>query len=268
MKGLTDIPFMADAVKLVWGQGASTVLGKRAMDETFFKRLLHFEARYKSVSNLLETLGGQNILEMSSGFSFRGLDMVLQHPGITYIDTDLPGVIATKNNIIDQLIVQQSLDLQGELLIMPMNVLDEDRFGETIRQFSPGPTTIVNEGLLMYLNTKEKKQLLKIIHHILSQNGGYWITADIYIKKPGLLLANDPVSEFLQAHHVEENKFESFEQAEAFFADNGFKIHQKAGKAGYQLSAIKYIPLNVMEEIAQQAAKIGRIRETWVLSAV
>jgi O-methyltransferase involved in polyketide biosynthesis len=265
MKGLTDIPFVADAAKIILGRPASTAVGKDKMDETFLKRLIHFEARYKSLDNLLENLGGNNILEMSSGFSFRGLQMAINNPDVTYIDTDLPGVIETKNELIDQLVSEQSLNLQGELLVMPLNVLDEESFINTVAKLPAGPVNIVNEGLLMYLDTAEKIQLCRIIRKILSQRGGYWITADIYIKKDYAISKNDHFSRFLEAHKIEEKKFDSFGQAESFFAEQGLKLFRKADPAFKQLSSLKYIPQHALEELATQARKIGSIRESWAL---
>jgi hypothetical protein len=267
-KGLTNIPFMEAAVNIVWGRDSLTAMGKKNFDPTFLKRLIHFEARYKSVDNLLALLGGNNILEISSGFSFRGLNSTLHHPEITYIDTDLPGVIEAKSDIINELMATQSLDLQGELLVMPMNALDEDAVNKTVAHLPAGPVNIINEGLLVYLNTDEKTKLCSTIHKILTDRGGYLITADIYIKKniPGL--SNDQFSQFLQAHNVEENKFESFEQAEEFFYARGLKIHQKAEPVFQQLSSLKYLPTHAIDELVAQAGKIGRIRETWALVPV
>lgn len=265
LKGLTDIPFIADAVKILSGEGVLNELDKNAAQEGFLKRLFHFEIRYKTIDNLLESLGGKNIFEMSSGFSFRGLNMTIRDPQVTYIDTDLPEVIETKNNIITRLINEQSLNINGELLSMPLNVLDEEEFLKIISLFPPGPITIVNEGLLVYLSAEEKTQLLAIIHKILSERGGYWITGDIYIKRDiPTDTANDQFSAFLKAHNVEGNKFESFEQAEDFFRQRGFKIHKKAERVFSQLSALKYVGLADIGLIAQ-AAKIGKIRETWAL---
>jgi len=266
MKGLTDIPFVADAAKLVLGRNSSGVLSEHSMDETFLKRLIHFEARYKSLNNLLESLGGENILEMSSGFSFRGLQMAINNPNITYIDTDLPGVIETKNSLIDQLITEQSLNLQGELMVMPLNVLDEESFMNTVAKLPAGPINIVNEGLLMYLDTAEKIQLCQIISKILSERGGYWITADIYIKKDYAISKSDHFSQFLESHKIEEKKFDSYEQAESFFAGQGLKLFKKAHPVFKQLSSLKYIPQHALQELTMQARRLGSIRESWALT--
>jgi O-methyltransferase involved in polyketide biosynthesis len=266
MKGLTDIPFIADAAKLVWGKDTVKNLPGLLEKETFIKRLIHFEARYKSVDMVMELIGGKNIIELSSGYSFRGLHMTLNHPDVFYADTDLPEVIEIKADLTTQFIEQQQLELQGELLTLPLNALDEGEFRKITGLLPPGPVNIVNEGLLMYLNTVEKEKLCKIIHRILKERGGYWITADIYVRKDiKLTSGNDMFNRFLEAHNVEENKFESFEQAEQFFYKQGFRIHHKAGPVWHHLSALKYMEQDQLTQLVQQAGKLGKIRETWAL---
>jgi len=268
LKGFTDIPFMADVAKIVWGNAVLSSLKGSSKDPNFFRGMIHFEARYKSVDNLLNSLGGENIIEISSGFSFRGLNMVLVNPDVTYIDTDLPNVIDTKNDIVNELISRQSIDPQGELLIVPLNVLDETAFANIVSKLPDGPVTIVNEGLLVYLNDEEKATLCRIIHSILVKRGGHWITGDIYIKKDGTsLLADGPAKEFLKAHNVEENKFDSFEQAEAFFNKCGFTIHKKADSVAQQLSTLKYLPPQALEKLMGESTRFGKVRETWALKA-
>ena len=56
---------------------------------------MHFENRYWSIDQLLNDLTIINILEISSGYSFRSLEYTRQK-AVHYIDTDLPDVIAAK----------------------------------------------------------------------------------------------------------------------------------------------------------------------------
>lgn len=268
-KSLTDIPFVVDAVKLIYGNDAIEHLLNRDFDEVFLKRLVHFESRYLSLDSLLFASGSLNILEISSGYSFRGLDLVLRHPTIYYLDTDLQGVIDIKKDLVERLIVNEKLNLKGKLKTEALNALDEDAFLSAVNQMPIGPISIINEGLLVYLNTDEKTSLCKTIHKSLKQRGGYWITADVYVKR--LKLKNDTgdhFSQFLEAHHVEDNKFESFEQAEHFFLEQGFKLVTKATSVWHQLSSLKYIDIELLKKMKEQANKIGRIRETWVLKAI
>jgi hypothetical protein len=74
LKGLTDIPFARDTAELI------SFPKKYAPDFTnkdfaFWKRVVHFEQRYWSIDKALSFLPTNNFLELSSGFSFRGLDM-------------------------------------------------------------------------------------------------------------------------------------------------------------------------------------------------
>src|ERR1700754_1733876 len=98
LKGLTDIPFARQAAELI-NYPEKYEPDFELKNFVFWARVLHFENRYKSINQLLSDLPVKNILELSSGFSFRGLNTVL-HNYTYYIDTDLPDVIATKQNLL------------------------------------------------------------------------------------------------------------------------------------------------------------------------
>src|SRR5947199_7598437 len=111
------------------------------------------------------------------------------------------------------------------------NVVDEKQFEKVVEHFPPGPIAIVNEGLLLYLDTTEKEKLCRNIYKTLKKHGGYWITADIYLKlKPrGIELnAGKKMDQFFEEMRVEENRFDSFEQAKEFFERMGFTIDKEA----------------------------------------
>src|SRR5476651_589230 len=163
MKALTDIPFIADAAHQMWGEATVTAFKSQRQDAPFLKRLLHFEVRYKSIDSLLETLGSKSILEISSGFSFRGLNMAINHPDVFYADTDLSEVITPKGDLTMQLMEELKLKLKGELVMKAMNALDEESFRKTINLLPAGTVTIVNECFLVYFNTTEKNKLFEII---------------------------------------------------------------------------------------------------------
>lgn len=271
LKSLTDIPFIKAAAEIIYSRYPVNWMKTHLKDPLFFRSLIHFEERYDSIDRMLAEFGGKNILEMSSGFSFRGLSMAVNDPDVTYIDTDLPEVVETKLDLCDQLVTAQSLDLQGELIIQPLNVLDEHAFSSVVSQFKPGPVTIVNEGLLMYLDPEEKVKLCRIIHDLLKQLGGHWITTDIYIKKEMYTGFRDSrASKFLEEHNVEEKKFNSFEEAESFFIGQGFRVVKKSEPDYRRLSAFRYLSQEQIEKMRENRAGSPkfRIRETWVLDAV
>ncbi len=265
MKGQTDIPFARQTAKLIENtEKYKPDFSKK--DMTFWARTLHFENRYRSIDQLMADLPFKNILELSSGFSFRGLATAKQK-GYYYIDTDLPDVIEMKKKFMPSLI-NDSSNIEGKLELLPLNALDDDQFHEIINHFPDGEIIIINEGLLMYLDDREKEKLCRTIHKILREHGGCWITADIYIKnkndKHGLRFDNK-TKEFFEQHRTEDNKFESFKDAEAFFKKMGFTIDKEANVNRSGLSSMNYL---LKSSTIRQLFKLryaGKIQTTWRL---
>src|ERR1700678_1820651 len=71
MKALTDIPFARQAARLIFGEQALPGDDDARVTEVFLKRLLHFDARYWSIDAALGMISLPNVLEISSGYSFR-----------------------------------------------------------------------------------------------------------------------------------------------------------------------------------------------------
>lgn len=244
MKGYTQIPFAKEAAELIMAPEKYERNYQRK-DLSFWLRTVHLESRYQSLDQLLDGLNIKNILELSSGFSFRSLEAAKQ-PGIYYIDTDLPGIIDTKKQMISHL--SEGVKLQGKLELEPLNALDENRFKELVARFPAGPIAIINEGLLMYLELEEKEKLCKIIHDVLKERGGYWITADIYIRSQTErihIYIEDEMQRLLREHNVDQKRFESFEAAEEFFKRMGF-IKDKVAKINRsKLTSLPYLIKNL-----------------------
>jgi O-methyltransferase involved in polyketide biosynthesis len=267
MKGYTDIPFAKQTAALVSGSEVFD-LSFDENDFWFWIRVMHFESRYKSIDQLLQQTDGTHILELSSGYSMRGLAMCANDEKIHYIDTDLPEVVALKREMIDTL----KADVKGKFELQPLNVMDEAAFREVVARFGPGPLTIVNEGLLMYLNTEEKIWLCQQIRQVLKQLGGCWITADIYVKRTAEMMVQLPQSQsetaFLEQHHIEENKFDSYDAAKAFFEEQGFALIKEAEPNHAQLSVLPHLLRVMPEEIRTSKEPPPRIQATWMLQAV
>src|SRR4051812_26501287 len=86
MKGLTNIPYARRAAELMVDP-EKYVPDFSQHESAYWARVVHFEYRYWSIDLLLNELPIKNVLELSSGFSFRGLAAVKQHD-LHYIDTD------------------------------------------------------------------------------------------------------------------------------------------------------------------------------------
>lgn len=265
MKSLTNIPFIRQAAVSMFGPATTNAAKARLAEPTFLPRLIHFEQRYWSIDEVLGHYPVNNILEISSGFSFRGLSMASQNPNLTYIDTDLPEVIGNKLAIVDDIITENKIETTGNLYIQPLNTLDEAAFNKLIDQFPPGPVAILNEGLLVYLEPEEKARLCQIVKSILKRRGGCWITGDVYIRKQFAPEKPDAFSDFLKSHDVERKKFESFEEAEAFFNQQGLRIDRAAGSVRDKLSALKYVDPKALENLGREQMNKIRIRQTWAL---
>ena len=270
LKGYTNIPYAKETAALMQGDEVFD-LNFKDKDFWFWARVLHFESRYWSIDQLLRQTDSRNILELSSGFSLRGLHRCAHDATTHYIDTDLPEVIAQKKSLISQ----QHLDasLKGRLELLPLNALDAQAFREVVRRFEDGPVTIVNEGLLMYLNEDEKKQLCRNIHQTLKTRGGCWITADIYVKRPAEVTMAIPQSKgeaaFFEQHQVEENKFDSYEAAAAFFREQGLEVVAEAAPDRDALSALPQLMAALPEEMkGKSSAAMPKIQATWMLRAL
>jgi O-methyltransferase involved in polyketide biosynthesis len=269
MKGHTSIPFAKEAAALLEEHDLATLPENLNEHFYYWMRVFHFEARYTSINDLLRDIQPKNILELSSGYSFRGLDYCINHD-VHYIDTDLPEVVDLKTNLQRKLIGDDAT-FKGKLETTALNALDEEGFDKIVARFDRNPLTIVNEGLLMYLNTDEKKKLCRIIHKHILQKGGYWITADIYMKSPESKVTNLRMSKeeksFFANHNIDENKFDSEAAAEEFFKSEGFKIDKVANVDAPSLSAFSKLLQFVPEEVKRENKPMPKIQATWRLKA-
>jgi O-methyltransferase involved in polyketide biosynthesis len=268
MKGCTDIPYARKVAELLEYPGNyDPDLKKR--DFTFCAGTYHLESRYHSIDNLLNDLTYNNILELSSGFSFRSLDYAIRK-GKYYIDTDLPEIINAKKELIKDM-VQDKSNINGKLELISLNALDTDNLNKIIDHFPEGGIAIVNEGLLTYLDNQEQRLLCSSIHEILKKRGGCWITADIYIKNKQPQFGfhyNERVKKFYEQHNTENNSFESFSQAEEFFREMGFKVDKEAKVERSELTSFKYLVRSMTLRQIIKSRKIGKVQATWRLIAV
>jgi O-methyltransferase involved in polyketide biosynthesis len=267
MKAETDIPFAKDAAALITDQESAEQLLAQRNNRTFIPRVMHFENRYKSIDVMLEEESTTNIIELSSGFSFRGLAMAVDK-SVHYIDTDLPAMINMKLAMIEHIKQLHHLTLKGHLLVKPLNVLEEDDFLNLINRFPAGAVTIVNEGLLVYLNDEEKRKLCDIIKKILEARGGSWITGDIYIRSEQMdrlymQEQNERTRKFFEIHNINENKFEDFNAAASFFESCGFRITSKKTTVPERLSSLKLLSAEMLAKMRESPHP--NTRETWRL---
>ena len=136
MKGYTNIPYAKQTAALMHGPEAFD-LNFDDKDFWFWIRVMHFESRYWSIDQLLKQTDCKNILELSSGYSLRGLDLCVTDASIHYIDTDLPGIVDIKRDMI----AKMQLDKvgKGKFELQALNALDVSAFNKVIDRFGDGP---------------------------------------------------------------------------------------------------------------------------------
>ena len=268
-KGLTKIPFAKEAVEVIWNNNNPDLFKENEFTKNIILRLIYFEIRYWSINEAIEELGIHNILEFSSGYSFRGLDLC-KNPDIYYVDTDLPRLLKKKEKVLHELVNKYVSYSTSNLIMQELNVLDENAFFEITHQFPEGPIVIANEGLLVYLDIEQKRRLCSNIHKILKERGGYWVTADINIKKDensslNIDIFDDRGKNFLEIHNVEENKFKNYEVAENFFNDCRFNVYKKIEPNPARISSRKYLS-KIPRDILEQLKNRKKTRQTWILA--
>jgi O-methyltransferase involved in polyketide biosynthesis len=226
MKAQSSLPFAKQAADLIWGDSVPGDLSHAAQEEGARRRLRHFVGRYRSLDTLLEEAGVTRVLEIGAGLSFRGLELA-SWSDTFYLDTDLPEMAALKADLVAKL---HPGPLAGTLRVRALNALDAAAFRAAVDEIPTGQLAIANEGLLVYLDAKEKAQLAANVREALQNRGGVWLTADVYIRNPAgaaPTVGYGRSRKFLDEHRVEENKFTDWAAAERFFTTNGFSITKK-----------------------------------------
>jgi O-methyltransferase involved in polyketide biosynthesis len=225
VKAQTSLPFARQAAEILWGASAveeaerETVLTPWAVG-----RRSHFEQRARSIDAAIESLGSTRILELAAGLSFRGLEMAARRADVIYLDTDLPQMAATKADLVRRLHPEP---LRGALLVNPLNALDPEAFRASVDLLPSASITVVQEGLLMYLDEAEKAALAANVRAALLGRGGTWVTADVYVRSALQPQRDERTAKFLQEHRVEEKKFADFAAATAFFESQGFSLARR-----------------------------------------
>ena len=152
------------------------------------------ESRYKSIVQVILKTGIQQVLELASGYSLRGLAMS-QDKAISYVESDLAGVNDEKYKLVEALKAKYDLIDFGNHRIVTANALERsDLVAATAHLKHDQPLVVVNEGLLLYLTAEERATVAGNVRYLLGQfSGGAWITPDFTTRQ----LADD-VSEHRQ----------------------------------------------------------------------
>lgn len=183
MRQFSDIPFAKEVAQAVGAQPAFDEL-LQTHDLTPADLLWYapiFEVRYKSIAAQLSASGLDQILELASGLSLRGLAMTQAHPTLTYVETDLEALTAEKRALVTRLRHAHHLPERGTYQVSAANALELDQLWDATASLQrERPLVIVSEGLLQYLSPPELEAVAANIRALLAAfgPGGLWLTSD------------------------------------------------------------------------------------------
>jgi O-methyltransferase involved in polyketide biosynthesis len=181
----SDIAFAEEAAMLIGADDAFAQIvrdhGLEPEKLTFYAPM--FEARYKSITQLIGKSGASQVLELASGYSLRGLDLTLGG-SVRYVETDLRDVVATKLGLLDDLRQRHDLAPSPLHAVTAADALDFEQLRAATATCDRGrPLMVLCEGLIGYLTRQETERLAGNVHRLLTDfGGGWWIVPDFAFK--------------------------------------------------------------------------------------
>ena len=188
------------------------------------------EARYMLINRLYNENKTNQILEIASGLSPRGLEMTDGDPSLTYIEVDIPSMAECKRCLLEKLFKSNVINPRPNLYIENGDALDKESLMAVTERFKNEPITIINEGLLRYMNFEQKAIVAKNVKVLLEKFCGFWITSDITLARILDQKDEDRINrgmvKAMSGIDVDKNVFESVEAAVEFFESFGFTVEK------------------------------------------
>ena len=226
----SDIAFASEVAALI---GAEDAYAQLARDYGLDRDQLApyapmFEARYKSVSELIRKSSASQILELACGYSMRGLDLTRSRT-LRYVETDLPGVIATKQELLDEIRRRHQIAPSPRHHVTVADALDIEQLRGAARALDPRqPLLVLCEGLMGYLTRAETQRVATNIRALLGDHGGgSWIVPDFtFVSElrnlpPERLRLRAAVTGLTQ-RQLDASAFEDHDDLVSFFGGLGF----------------------------------------------
>ncbi|HLM83931.1 MAG TPA: class I SAM-dependent methyltransferase [Candidatus Bathyarchaeia archaeon] len=218
----SDIPFSKD----IFEEIKRKKVGQMDISYIPDSRAVLFEARHKIVDHLIKKAHFKQVLEISAGYSPRGLDMT-SNPNFTYVETDLPAILSEKRKMAKKILTKHNFK-RLNLRFVEANALDREKVMKTMRYFSKDGIAVVSEGLVRYLNHAEKIKLANNVKELLGKKGGIWIVPDIEVRQkllnnPSYQNSTKKISKETGTD-IRRNMFSDVADAKKFFEKLGFMV--------------------------------------------
>jgi O-methyltransferase involved in polyketide biosynthesis len=266
----SDIPFAREVAKRIGAEAAfDEILREHNLERdklTFYAPM--FEARYKSLTQLILQSGAPQILELASGYSLRGLDLTQSHE-IRYVETDLPAVVTAKLGLLEDVRQHHGLAPSARHVVTAADALDLAQVRAVAAVLDRRrPLTILCEGLIIYLSRKETEQLATNIHQLLAEfAGGSWITPDFTFRveardlPPERVRLREAITGVTQ-RQVDDSAFEDGDDLAAFLRRVGFSM-QVRGQVDETPSFSSIQALGLSPALIERLRPILRV---WVMT--
>ena len=232
----SDIPFAAEVATLI---GAGDTFAQLARDHaldasklTFYAPM--FEARYKSITYLIQTSGASQVLELASGYSLRGLDL---HGSLHYyVETDLADVVATKRALLDELRQRHALAPTAQHVVAVANALELDELRNATAVLDRSqPLLVLCEGLLGYLTRAEITRVAANVRSLLDDHHGRgsWLVPDFTFQSelrdlsPERIQLREAVTGITQ-RQLDASAFDDAAHLASFLAEAGFDVEVRS----------------------------------------
>lgn len=221
----TDIPYsqeIFDEVERILRDQGDSEIPEESISPQIAPQI---EARYKLVSQLLREHSVQQVLEIASGLSPRGLE-VTNDSSIEYVEVDLPQMMSQKRQIVGALGSKSNLHLEVG------DALDLDSLRGAAAVFDQTkPLGIIHEGLLRYFSFDEKEIVARNIHSLLEQFTGIWITPDITLRTVLKTASTADRKQIDKVGHriginIDKNRFDNVDEAQKFFENLSFTVER------------------------------------------
>ena len=267
----SDIPFAREVARRIGADAAfDQILREHGLEReklTFYAPM--FEARYKSITQLIVQSGTSQVLELASGYSLRGLDLN-RSGAVRYVETDLPDVVAAKLGLLEEVRQHHAIRPSPQHVVTAADALDFDEVRSSAAVLDPGRAlTVLCEGLIMYLSKEQTEQLATNIRWLLGEfAGGCWITPDFTFKAE----ARDLPPERVRLREAITGVTQRQVDASAF--EDGHDLAAFLGRAGFDLkvrSQVDETPsFSSIQALGLPPASLERLRgvlRVWVMTA-
>ena len=228
----SDIAFAAEVATLI---GADDAFAEIARDHglerdklTFYAPM--FEARYKSITQIIRKSGASQVLELACGYSLRGLDLT-RDGSLCYVETDLRDVVATKLELLDELRRRHDIGRNPLHVVTAADALDSEQLRTAAAVFDRArPLMVLCEGLIGYLTRAETSRLADNVRRLIGEfSGGWWIVPDFAFKTelqslpPERIRLREAITGVTQ-RHLDASAFEDADDLTAFLRGVGFDV--------------------------------------------